>query len=79
MLLVIACLGHLQQRPGSDLPQLRAVVLHGLLHLASLLWKSFEVTSQLVWTHQTPDDPRWLLGFRSSLSVRHAYALLTRS
>jgi hypothetical protein len=38
-----------------------------------------EVTSHLVWTHQTTDGPRQLLGPRSSLSVRHAYTLLTRS
>jgi hypothetical protein len=37
-----------------------------------------EVTSHLVWTHQTTDDPRHLLGPRSPLSVRHAYTLLTR-
>jgi hypothetical protein len=30
MLLAIACLGHLQQRPGSNLPQLRAGVLQWL-------------------------------------------------
>jgi hypothetical protein len=30
MLLAIACLRHLQQRPGSDLPQLRAGVLQWL-------------------------------------------------
>jgi hypothetical protein len=53
MLLAIACLGHIQQRPGSDLTQLRVGVLHWLtlsgrkrvegqvkLHLAFLLWKS---------------------------------------
>jgi hypothetical protein len=30
MLLAFACLGHLQQRPGSDLPQFRAGVLQWL-------------------------------------------------
>jgi hypothetical protein len=37
------------------------------------------LTSHLVWTHRTTDDPRQLLGPRSSLSVRHAYTLLTRT
>jgi hypothetical protein len=32
-----------------------------------------------VWTRQTTDDPCQLLDPRSSLSVRHAYTLLTRS
>jgi hypothetical protein len=45
MLLAIACLGHLQQRPGSDLPQLRAGVLLWVISpgmiVASLLRKSW--------------------------------------
>jgi hypothetical protein len=77
MLLAIACLGHLQQRPGSDLPQLRAGVLHWLTSPGLPAVKVLEVTSHLVWTHQTTDDPRQLLGPRSPLSVR--YTLLTRS
>jgi hypothetical protein len=32
-----------------------------------------------LWTHQTTAGPRQLLGPRSSLSVRHAYTLLSRS
>jgi hypothetical protein len=47
MLLTIACLGHIQQHPGSDLPQLRAGVLHwltspSLAAVDSTAWKSFE-------------------------------------
>jgi hypothetical protein len=78
MLLAIACLGHLQQRPGSDLPQLRARVLQWLTSPGLPAVEVLEVTSHLVWTHQTTDDPRQLLGPCSSLSVRHAYTLLTR-
>jgi hypothetical protein len=79
MLLAIACLGHVQQRPGSDLPQLRAGVLHRLPSPGLPAVEVFEVTSHLVWTHQTTDDPRQLLGPRSPLSVSHAYTLLNRS
>jgi hypothetical protein len=79
MLLAIACLGHLQQRLGSDLPQLRAGVLQRLTSPGLLAVEVLEVTSHLVWTHQTTDDPRQLLGPRSSLSVCHDYTLLTRS
>jgi hypothetical protein len=79
-LLAIACLGHLQQRPGSDLPQLRAGVLQWLTSPGLPAGEVLEVTSHLVWTHQTTDDPRQLLGpTRSPLSVPHAYTLLTRS
>jgi hypothetical protein len=67
MLLTIACLGHLQQRPGSDLPQLRAGVLQWLTSPGLPAVEVLEVTSHLVWTHQTTDDPRQLLGPRSSL------------
>jgi hypothetical protein len=38
----------------------------------------FEVTSHLVRTYQTTDDPGRLLGPRSSVSVCHASTLLTR-
>jgi hypothetical protein len=79
MLLAIECLGHTQQRPGSDLPQLRAGMLHWLASPGLPAVEVFEVTSRLVWTHQTTDDPRQLLGPHSSLSVRHAYTLLPRS
>jgi hypothetical protein len=79
MLLAIACLGYLQQRPGSDLPQLRAGVLQWVTTPGIPAAAVLEVTSHLVWTHQTTDDPRQSLGPRFSLSVRHAYALLTRS
>jgi hypothetical protein len=79
MLLAIACLGHLQQRLGSNLPQLWAGVLQWLTSPGLPAGEVLEVTSNLVWTHQTADDPRQLLGPRSSLSVRHAYTLLTRS
>jgi hypothetical protein len=79
MLLAIACLGHIQQRPGSDLPQLRAGVLHWLTSSGLPAVEVFEVTSHLVWTYKTTDGPRQLLGPRSSLSICHAYALITRS
>jgi hypothetical protein len=79
MLLVIACLGHIQQRPGSDLPQLRVGVLHWLTSPGLPAVGVLEVTSHLIWTHQTTDDPCQLLGPRSPLSVRHAYTLPTRS
>jgi hypothetical protein len=79
MLLAIACLGHIQQRPGSDLSQLWAGVLHWLTSPGLPAVEVFEVTSHLVWTHQTTDDPRQLLGPSSPLSVRHAYTLLTES
>jgi hypothetical protein len=75
----VACLYHLQQRPGSNLHQLRAGVLQWLTSPGLPAGEVLEVTSDLVWTHQTTDDPRQLLGPRSSLSVRHAYTLLTRS
>jgi hypothetical protein len=67
MLLAIACLGHLQQRPGSDLPQLRAGVLQWFTSPGLPAVEVLEVTSHLVWTHQTTDDPRQLQGPRSSL------------
>jgi hypothetical protein len=79
MLLAIVCLGHLQQRPGSDLPQLRAGVLQWVTTPGIPAAEVLEVTSHLVWTHQTAAEPRQLLGPRPSLSVRHAYTLLTRS
>jgi hypothetical protein len=79
MLLAIPCLGHMQQRLWPDLPQLRAGLLHWLTSPGLPAEEVFEVTSHLVWTHQTIDDPRQLLGPRSSLSVRHAYTLLTQS
>jgi hypothetical protein len=79
MLLAIASLGHLQQRPGSDLPQLRAGVLQWLISRGLPAKEVFEVTLHLVWTHQTTDDPCQLLGPRSFLSVCHAYTLLTQS
>jgi hypothetical protein len=69
MLLAIACLGHVQQRPWSDLPQLSRLPAVEVL----------EVTAHLVWTHQTTNDPPQSLGPRSFLSVCHAYTLLTRS
>jgi hypothetical protein len=56
MLLAIACLGHIQLRPGSDLPQLRAGVLHWLTSPGLPAVEVFELTSHLVWTHQTTDD-----------------------
>jgi hypothetical protein len=62
MLLAIACLGHIQQRPGSDLPQLRAGVLQWVTSPGLPAVEVFEVTSHLVWTHQTTDHPRRLLG-----------------
>jgi hypothetical protein len=77
MLLAIACLGHIQQCPGSDLPQLRAGVLHFITSPGLPAVEVFEVTSHLVWTHQTTDEPRQLLGPRSPISVRHAYTLLS--
>jgi hypothetical protein len=77
--LAIAYLGHIQQRSGSDLPQLWAALLHWFTSPGLPAGEVLEVTSHLVWTHQTTDDPRQLLGPRSSLSVRHAYTLLTRS
>jgi hypothetical protein len=58
MLLAIACLGHLQQRPGSNLPQLRAGVLQWLTSPGLPAEEFLEVTSHLVWTYQTTDDPR---------------------
>jgi hypothetical protein len=58
MLLAIACLGHLQQRPGSDLPQLRAGVFQWLTSPGLPAVEVLEVTSNLVWTHQTTDYPR---------------------
>jgi hypothetical protein len=79
LLCYLPMLGHIQQRLGSDLPQLRAGVLHWLTSPGLPAEEVLEVTSHLVWTHQTTDDPRQLLGPRSSLSVRHAYTLLTRS
>jgi hypothetical protein len=77
MLFAISCLGHIQQRPGSDLPQLRAGELMWLTS-PGLPVEVFEVTSHLVWTHQTTDDPRQMLGPRSPLSVRPYYTLLNR-
>jgi hypothetical protein len=77
MLLAIACLGHLQQRPGSDRPQMRAGVLQWLTSPGLPPAEVLEMTSHLVWKHQTIDDPRQLLGPRSYLSVRHAHTLLT--
>jgi hypothetical protein len=62
MLLAIASLGHLQQRPGSDLPQLRAGVLQWVTTPGIPDAEVLEVTSYLVWTNQTTDDPRQLLG-----------------
>jgi hypothetical protein len=53
MLLAIACLGHIQQRPGSDLPQLWAGELHWLTLPGLSAVEIFEVKSHLVWTHQT--------------------------
>jgi hypothetical protein len=47
MLLAIACLGHIQQRPGSDLPQLRAGLLHWLTSPGIPAVEVFEVTSHL--------------------------------
>jgi hypothetical protein len=79
MLLAIACLGHRQQRPGSDMPQLLAGVLQWVTSPGILAVEVLEVKSHLVWTHQTTDDPGQLLGPRSPLSVRHAYTLLTQS
>jgi hypothetical protein len=79
ILLALEGLGHKQQRPGSDLFQLRAGMLHWLTSPGLPAVEVFEVTSHLVWTHQTTNDPRQLLGPRSSLSVRHAYTILTRS
>jgi hypothetical protein len=72
MLLAIACLGNLQQRPGSDSTQLRAGVLHWLTTPGLPAVEVFAVTAHLVWTHQTTYDPRQLLGHRSPLFVRHA-------
>jgi hypothetical protein len=66
-LLAIVCLGHIQQRPGSDLPLLRAGMLHWLALPGLPAVEIFEVTSRLVWTHQTTDDPCQLLSPRSSL------------
>jgi hypothetical protein len=77
MLFAISCLGHIQQRPGSDLPQLRAGELMWLTS-PGLPVEVFEVTSHLVWTHQTTNDPRQMLGPRSPLSVRPYYTLLNR-
>jgi hypothetical protein len=50
-LLAIACLGHIQQRPWSDLPQLQAGVLHWFASPGLPAVKVFVVTSHLVWTH----------------------------
>jgi hypothetical protein len=69
MLLAIACLGHIQQRPGSDLPQLRAGGLHWLTSPGLPAEEVFDVISHLIWTHQTTDDLRHLLGPRSPLSA----------
>jgi hypothetical protein len=49
---------------------LHAGVLHWFTSPGLPAVKIFEVTSHLVWTHQTTDDPRQLLGPGSSLSVR---------
>jgi hypothetical protein len=68
--LAIAYLGHIQQRPGLDLPQLRSALLHWLTSPGLPAVEVFEVTSHLVWTHQTTNGPRQLLGAtptRSSL------------
>jgi hypothetical protein len=53
--LAIACVGHTQQRTGSDLPQLRAGVLKWLTSGLPAV-EAFEVTLHLVWTHHTMDD-----------------------
>ena len=81
MLLAFASLGHLEQRPGMDLPQLRSEggVLQWLTSPGLPATEVFHVLSHLVWKHQITDDPRQMLGPRSTLSVRHAYTLLTRS
>jgi hypothetical protein len=51
MLLAIACLGHLQQRPGSDLTQLRAGVLQWVTSPGIPAAEVLEVTSHLVSHH----------------------------
>jgi hypothetical protein len=51
MLLAIACLGHMQQRPGSDLHQLRAEVLHWLTSPGLPAEEVLEVTR--TWSGRT--------------------------
>jgi hypothetical protein len=53
MLLAIACLGHLQQRSGSDLPQLRAGVLQWVTSPGIPAAETFEVTSHPVCVSQS--------------------------
>jgi hypothetical protein len=74
MLLAIACLGHIEQRSWSDLPQLRAGVLQWLTSPGLPAVEVSKVTaSHLVWTHQTTDDssaiPCWVLGLPSLLAT----------
>jgi hypothetical protein len=64
LLLAIACLGNVQQRPGLDLPQLREGVVQWLTSPGLPAEEVFEVISHLVWTHQTTScwvlDPPFL-------------------
>jgi hypothetical protein len=75
MLVAIACLCRVQERPGLDSPR-GGGCYSGLTHLAFLPWKSSR--SHLVWTLQITDAPCQLLGPRFPLSFRPVYILLTR-